>query len=963
MRLLSLKADGFGPLRGTFAFDPGRLSLVVDDNERGKSSLLAAIAAALYGLEDDRRSHRVLTPHERWRPWDGGSYRVELELEHGDERYTVARDFDRGSVAVWNGRGQEVTPEFRRGKDEVAVGLVLLGLDADEFEKCAFVRQGELDQVVPGEERGRRASTLHARLERAADTRVGDTNATEAVRVLEQALARYTSRELGSTMKVESALKQLEAKEGVLDSERHALEHERAAVSEPADELERLEEEERRVRAALEGLDHERRRALAADVRARLETDEARKVEIQRLEAEMVSLEAAARLPGNAEAELRETVARLEEAERKIQALDERRRKEQARDRAEIKEQEERLQAFHASLPEDEHRAVRLAAELMRLESEETRLNSEAFQRRETLAGRGWEPERIQFLTRRFGALPDDEQQLIRSQGELALAFQTEMTTLERQRTGATEALREIDATRQTRLTPGWTLTGVGLGAAVTGGILMGLQIQPLVYDVLLGAGALMLTAGLAFLWAAARARTLEREQALKTLSEAQRRINQLRSQRATSEASLDELSRRLEYRDPVELLRDWNEYARVSEEGAPVLRAQERIADVVEQRRTAIAEAREVLARAGQEGEEPTPARLESVAAGIRDMNAVRQRVRELDRAWSWHDDQKTKEEAEAAGLRTRAIRTLQAAEITHDPKRSWADHIEILAERLKGRRRHGTLRDELLPHARRGLLPTGVAAQLQEQLSRIAAEGSEGDAPPRSPADLEVESGTQRQRLDEIQRRRQELHDRVSSVMRRYAELHPARTEELERVRDALASARRFKAAVELASETIQKVAQDTHRRWADYLNQRVDEILASLGTGVEQLRFGEDLDFSLRMNGQQVSRGKAVIQLSAGARDQLHLAVRLAVSEYLSRDGAALPLLVDDAFATSDDARAAAGMKLLIEHFAGAHQVIVVTCHRRRHETFAEAEPELYAQRVHRVDVEGARAVEGA
>ena len=100
MKLLKLSTDGFGSLRGERAFDPERLTLMVDDNERGKSTLLAAIAAALYGLSDDKRSHRPITPLERWRPWDGGPFTVELELECAGERYTVSRDFQNGVVLV-----------------------------------------------------------------------------------------------------------------------------------------------------------------------------------------------------------------------------------------------------------------------------------------------------------------------------------------------------------------------------------------------------------------------------------------------------------------------------------------------------------------------------------------------------------------------------------------------------------------------------------------------------------------------------------------------------------------------------------------------------------------------------------------------------------------------------------------------------------------------------------------------
>ena len=160
MRITRLKADGFGPLRGEHRFHPGRVALVVDRNETGKSSLLAAIVAALYGLEADRRTHKVLTPLERWRPWDGGSYRVELDLESEGETYTVKRDFERGTVEVWNERGLEVTASFREGKDEFPVGKKLLGLDADGVRE---VRAGATGRARPGRARRRaRAPRQHA---------------------------------------------------------------------------------------------------------------------------------------------------------------------------------------------------------------------------------------------------------------------------------------------------------------------------------------------------------------------------------------------------------------------------------------------------------------------------------------------------------------------------------------------------------------------------------------------------------------------------------------------------------------------------------------------------------------------------------------------------------------------------------------------------------------------------------
>lgn len=196
------------------------------------------------------------------------------------------------------------------------------------------------------------------------------------------------------------------------------------------------------------------------------------------------------------------------------------------------------------------------------------------------------------------------------------------------------------------------------------------------------------------------------------------------------------------------------------------------------------------------------------------------------------------------------------------------------------------------------------------------------------------------------------------MEEAWRRHHVEHPEKLAELERTERALDRVRRFQHAIQIAHETIQQVAQETHRRWADYLNRRVAEILAGMGTQIAELRFGEDLDFSVRFaHGQPAARARALLQLSTGSRDQLYLALRLAISEFLSRGVVPVPLLVDDAFATSDDERARIGMRLLLEHVSRTHQVIFVTCHRQRSMAFAEREPELYAERVHWLDAHAA------
>ena len=970
MRILRLTIDGFGPLKGRWDFDRDKLCLLVDDNERGKSTLLAAITAGLYGLDDDKRTHRVMTPLDRWRPWLGGPYRLELDVDAGDERYSIRRDFEANTVQVMNARGQDVTNDFRHGKDEYRVGHKLLGLDAEEFEKCALVRQGELDQVVPGDDKTRRASTLHARLENAADTHVGDTNATEAIQVLDGALRRYTCAELETTGTVDNAIKALEAKAGQLETEIATLERDLAAISGPAEELAALAEEERETRETLGRLDTERRGALAGDVQRQLDADQQHRAALQKLKDEARSLESAAHVPVNAEAELRETVARYEEAQRNLDTSENRRKDDHKRERGGLEAERDSLKGYAGCDAADADRLVAAAAEIRRLREEEDRLKTDAFSFRDTLAGKGYEPERVQFLLGRFGTLPEDEQKLLRNQAGLALAFQTEVAGLERVRTESTETLRAIDAQRNAQRMPGWILLALGLGVTATGAVIVAMRGQVPMGLVPLVGGGLGLLGGIAMLLGAAGARGSERDDSLQRLSDAQRRLNHLRGQRAEADVALGEISRRFSYRDPVELMREWADYARLAEEFGPMLHPAERIDALKEQLARAMEDARMRLQKIGDANLDPD--HLETVSKNVRRLAVVKERLGESEKSGSRGDEEKRVAEALVNGLKDRALAMLRNAGLTYDPARSWALHFTEIGARSRDRARLALLTDQLIPEAGSRLRPAAEIEQLRAQLKQIekqtggsaapAASGAAGAkdkaAAGRSAIDIEQERDRQHAARERIEKRRGELRVKIDEASRRYHAEHPEKQSQRERMERALAHARRFKQAAELARDTIQKVALDTHRRWAEHLNQRVAELLKAVGTRVVELRFGEDLDFNVRFwNGQPVARGRAVQQLSSGARDQLHLAVRLAVAEYLSRGPQPLPFLVDDAFSTSDDDRARAGMKLLIEHFSRRHQILMVTCHRKRFESLAALDPDLYRERVQLLELRNA------
>ena len=959
MRLLRLKADGFGALRGEIHFDPDRMTVILDDNERGKSTLVAAITAALYGLDGDRRSHRPLTPLERWKPWDGGTYRVEVELECEGERYTVSRDFEAGTVSVWSARGQDVSADFRDGND-YPVGKRLLELDASEFERCALVRQGELWQVVPEDDRERRSPTLRARLEAVADSRVGDTRASEAIRMLETSLKRYDCPELEFTGTIDNALARLEAKSRLLETELQELTHDLEQNAGPLGELADLAEIERETREALAGLDAEWRGVLATDALRQLEEDQKRQEEIETLRGEADGLAAVREMPPDAESQFRDTVARLEEAQRNVSTLEGRRQEEASRQRAELESERQSLATFEGGGAVEADRCVSLGAEIRRIGDEESRLRDEMFQVRESLAGEGHDPERLQWLTHRLGRLSESDHALLRRQSELTIAHHTETATLESQRTTSSEDLRAIDARRSGRTLPGWFLLALGIATLVAGTVVASLRGLPWLSTTFFVAGTVLLGIGIALVMGGRNLRADEREEALRLLADAQRSLNLLKQHRAETETALESLSRQHGYRDHIELLREWNELSRLRQESAPAVHAQSRLAALDARRRQVTEEARELLARFGVST--PDPESLDKVAGLLRQLEAVRQKLAALDRNWGWIDQQKQVDEAAASGLRERALRILQSAGLTYDPSRPWSEHLRELADKEQLRQRLALLTRELIPSAERRRLSEARRAELESQVA-LAEGGTSAARSPRNQRAIDEERRRLLERQEEAQRKRADLRVRVEEVSRRVHAERPERRAQLERIQRAQIRARRFKESVELAITTIREVAAETHQRWADFLNRRVGELLQMVGATIDQIRFGDDLDFSVRLlGGQMLARGKADQQLSAGARDQLYLAVRLAVSEFLSRGQTPLPFLLDDVFVTSDDERARSGMRLLIE-LATTHQIVLLTCHRRRYDAMAEVDRELYQGRVQWLDARSVGAERNA
>ena len=254
MRLERLDVTGFGRLRDARLDLAPRLTVLLGDNEAGKSTVLRAIRAALYGVDAGGQGRAIAdSDWTRWAPWDGGAYGLALTyaLASG-RRYRVARRLEvreRLVVQVQELGGRDVTDSLRSGR-AVTPGRHHLGIEEAVFCASAWLGEEALDPES-ADGLSRHADDVQQCIERLADS-ASRATAAEALARLRAATERVGTERARST-----ALGAATARLRTLDAQ---IEEARGRVELLAGERERLRALEERAAAAA-GLRGERERA------------------------------------------------------------------------------------------------------------------------------------------------------------------------------------------------------------------------------------------------------------------------------------------------------------------------------------------------------------------------------------------------------------------------------------------------------------------------------------------------------------------------------------------------------------------------------------------------------------------------------------------------------------------------------------------------------------------------------
>jgi len=974
--LRELWIDGFGCLRTPdqpFRFERGRINLFLDDNEAGKTTLQMALVASLYGIETNL--HLVRTsplPHKaHWLPRSGPPFGTRLHLHDGRRLLEIRWNFAEGNTvhAIDLGTNQDVTEELCPTGDGRDLGWRLLGLKFEEFLKTSLVRHEELIRICD-------AKGIDSLVQRAAGSKAGDTTVALARDRLNEKLRDYPGVMLKGGGLVDNEIRRLEEEIERLHRERDQLEAGRAAIADEDAEFQRAVAERELLRREAARLDYLAQIAEHDELVERVKKARECRATLDRLEAERQKLASLERFPAEQadavtawQAERLGLLRQIEQAENAISRLREHGLGSARRDL-------EAMGRIASVAQDDVGAATELLGRTRDFEAREQRLLDTIRREEEELAAREASVEDLDRLEERFTTLEPGDGEFLTDQERAVAQIASEIEEAKRRSLEATlQADRTMAARQREREAAHRSfVTGLGVGAAgLVLGVLLILLGKLAVGIVLMGLG---LAPG-AFLVMRAHATSIAAEslqgdelaQARLQLSQLEARRDQLAADQRDRAARLKTLARHFGYEQPDVLIEDYRSLDDLRRLCGTLIHLRGQAVEMDRERQEV---QREVAGRFLAYGAEPPPGlalsrALEEFQERMAKALRLRQQIQELAARLAAKEEEREKLRQRVDALASQIGQVLAHAGLRD--AESIEHGIEAFTQRLEGYQRLRQLCDVAIPQARAMAIEPAKIDALQadaERLHRTITTQRE-----QRPELLAAEAGKRaaeyrqqladaQAKLEELKAKAEEVGRRVVDTLHRYHAAKPALEEQLLDRKAHLTRARRDKAALELAIRTLDDIGLEVHGRWAEQLNRSTCQLLERIAPTLADLKFDSKLQFRLRHRhiekpiGDEEgttdsNRGTPV--LSTGTWDQLYLAVRLGLADFVAQRGSGGLLLLDDPFAHFDDTRFEKAIHVLSELALGRHQVILFSCQRQRFEWLRSRNPKWFETHIAR------------
>ncbi|HUT33696.1 MAG TPA: AAA family ATPase [Planctomycetota bacterium] len=968
IHIRELWIDGFGCLRTPsepIRFERERITLFLDPNEAGKTTLQTAILASLYGIEDDER--RTLSPRPRkahWAPAAGPPFGTRLRLSDGKRTLELRWDFAKGNDlrVVDLTTNKLITAELCPGNDPTQLGHALLGLTVQEFLKTSLVRQDDVRGVADAE-------GLDALVQRAADTQAGGSTVASAQDALRAILRHYPGVTLKEGGRIENEIARLEEAVATLQRQADELEAERAAIRDRDAEFQRLTAEREDLRREAARLDYLAHVAELDELRVQIDDAQKRRAALAALEAERDKLAHLESFPASQEDDLLQwQAARLghlrnaEQAERTIAEL---RRNTLDPARAEL----DTLGPLATATQEHMDSVQQLLGKTRDFEAREQRLHDDVDREEAQLTAQGASVEELDRLEERFAHLEPDDAEFLLDHDRAVARAASETEEAKRLSLEATLRIDRITAERERQREAGHRLL-------ITGGIIglaaVALAV-PFAFLEPLAAVAIAVVGLAAAAWVALRGRrvaasaeSLQAEQlaaAQRALADAEERRERLATEQRQLEQRLRALATRFGYEQSEVLAEDYASLDDLRRLCGTLILLRLHEAELDGERQAAEAEVTAVLQPWGQD--RPLGVSLSRALTTLRErMSAslrLRQRIADVSRKLDEESERLNVLRGEAEALTTRLRALFAAAGI--EPQHSVEASIAIFNDLARQHRRLRQLGDELLPQASSGLvepkkldamradaerLHRAITTMREERPALLSLEARERATEYRCLRDkAKRDEEAARSQADEAGRS-------IINTLNRYHAERPALEDALTERREALARARRHAAALELASRVLDDIGSEVHGQWAEELNRSASTLLRRIAPSLNDLKFDNRLSFGLTHRGlpEPVQGTDAAPRrdapspiLSAGTWDQVCLAVRLCIADFVGRRAGGGLLLLDDPFAHFDDPRFEAAMRVLGELPRSRHQLILFSCQGQRFQWLRNRDPRWF------------------
>lgn len=952
---------GFGNLTGQrIQFGRNKLSVVVQPNEYGKSTIAESIWATLFDYPEWDPALASSKPGIERQPLSGAAFKTVLDLNNDDRRMRLIRNFSERSVKVLDlskdlGKANaDITSEFAQAIANDLFGKQLTGLTRELFRSCCVVGQRDLSQLPFAGNRG-----LSSLLLSIADTGGKSFNVFDAIAKLEERLVQFPYK--GREFNCDELLDGLRARRESLIATMSRLENDRRSCDEYIEQIARIEDRLRLRARDLTADEYFQLCLEAADLDSRLGRAQDKLARLRDIEAAIETYLQFESVPIEKQRDVEELwisrQSRLSDLRRYESEVKERAVETQIRDL----EQRERAEGLESFTLEDAQVLMTLARTLKEVTNELQQMR----ERRDS------EFSRVQALGLNLSQLADTRAALLSLEPkELEDAHQYHsmlVAAKERaaecmhcvERAGAIlgDINRQRDAfvkTAQRFFWPSLTMSCVLLAGYAFMAMMKRVTLSDARVSLVLAFYAIFLVIAAASFFGARKLRYEFRvnEEILARTEEQKQSItaNELHGKIALLEARLEELARKAKLGNGPRLIHEIQEYAKSAAQlkeldllDHMILTKEVHVTNLKQQMSDFFRKAnRSVDDISAKEG-----LRLaEAVTRFLDDRRRFDTTTMMLDHRESeirFLRDEVKHSEALLSDLFQRAGLTFKDVD---EGYYQWSEAVVGYRRLETNRNDLNRLLTDTTTDLNASELPALIdslelrKAELWSRIQELLVANPEisGLTPPvvdpnggyaREIAELRAE-------LDELKRERDCLTFEARAAMSNYQDNYLRTLEDLEAVERDFNHVSHHRTALLFARDALLRQADENHAVWADRLSDISRDMLRHLGTEYDSIEFDAELNINVRRKGQRdpLNEWQLQEQLSTGTREQLHWLARMAVVRLLSNHKP-LPIILDEPFSEFDDERFLKIMRFLINDICAHNQVIILSCHQQRHE----------------------------